>query len=190
MPSTAELRLDAVSCHYGDVRAVDDVTLAVPPGSYVVLLGPSGSGKTTLLSMLGGFTLPTAGRVFIGGEDGGISTEAGPEERLCQRAAHDAEEGEGRESVDRDVDEMVAPRLEAAEGVADGEGKVGEGASAGAGFGGRMEDGAEGPELSDGFVFGDGSAVVVNEAAGKTVGVGERDQEHDRAGTGGNGCAR
>ena len=69
MPSTAELRLDAVSCRYGEVRAVDDVTLAVPPGSYVVLLGPSGSGKTTLLSILGGFTLPTAGRVFIGGED-------------------------------------------------------------------------------------------------------------------------
>ena len=69
MQSAAELKLDAVSCHYGDVRAVDDVTLAVPPGSYVVLLGPSGSGKTTLLSILGGFTLPTAGRVFIGGED-------------------------------------------------------------------------------------------------------------------------
>jgi spermidine/putrescine transport system ATP-binding protein len=69
MQSAADLRLDAVSCRYGEVRAVDDVTLAVPPGSYVVLLGPSGSGKTTLLSMLGGFTLPTAGRVFIGGED-------------------------------------------------------------------------------------------------------------------------
>ena len=37
MQSAAELKLDAVSCHYGDVRAVDDVTLAVPPGSYVVL---------------------------------------------------------------------------------------------------------------------------------------------------------
>jgi spermidine/putrescine transport system ATP-binding protein len=65
----AELALDQVSCVYGEVKAVDRVSLVVPPGTYVVLLGPSGSGKTTLLSMLGGFTVPTSGRVLIGGED-------------------------------------------------------------------------------------------------------------------------
>ena len=69
MQSAAELKLDAVSCRYGDVLAVDHVSLAVAPGTYVVLLGPSGSGKTTLLSMLGGFTLPTTGRVLIGDTD-------------------------------------------------------------------------------------------------------------------------
>ncbi len=69
MQAAAELTLDAVSCRYGEVMAVDDVSLTVPPGTYVVLLGPSGSGKTTLLSMLGGFTTPTLGRVLIGGQD-------------------------------------------------------------------------------------------------------------------------
>ncbi len=69
MQAAAELRLDAVSCRYGDALAVDSVSLAVPPGTYVVLLGPSGSGKTTLLQMIGGFTVPSAGRVLIGGED-------------------------------------------------------------------------------------------------------------------------
>jgi spermidine/putrescine transport system ATP-binding protein len=69
MQAAAELTLDAVSCRYGEVMAVGDVSLTVPSGTYVVLLGPSGSGKTTLLSMLGGFTTPTLGRVLIGGQD-------------------------------------------------------------------------------------------------------------------------
>jgi len=67
--ASAELRLERVSKRYDGVTAVDDVSFAVPPGSYVVLLGPSGSGKTTVLSMLGGFTSPTEGRVFIGADD-------------------------------------------------------------------------------------------------------------------------
>ena len=46
---------------------LDDVSLAIAPGSYTVLLGPSGSGKTTLLSILGGFLVPTEGKVLIGG---------------------------------------------------------------------------------------------------------------------------
>ena len=58
-----------VSKSYGPTRALDDVSVAVEPGQFVVLLGPSGSGKTTLLSILGGFAEPTAGRVFIAGRD-------------------------------------------------------------------------------------------------------------------------
>lgn len=69
MTQPCDLALEGVSKIYGAQRAVDAVSLAMPAGSYVVLLGPSGSGKTTLLSMLGGFTMPSAGRVLIGGAD-------------------------------------------------------------------------------------------------------------------------
>ena len=49
------------------MRAVDGVDLTIEAGEFFTLLGPSGSGKTTCLRMIGGFTLPTAGRVLIGG---------------------------------------------------------------------------------------------------------------------------
>jgi len=49
------------------VRAVDDVSLTIPPGELVMIMGPSGSGKTTLLSMLGGLLRPTSGEVVING---------------------------------------------------------------------------------------------------------------------------
>lgn len=63
------VRLDGLRKVYGDMAAVDEVSLDITAGEYVVLLGPSGSGKTTILSMLGGFVPPTAGRISIAGED-------------------------------------------------------------------------------------------------------------------------
>jgi putative spermidine/putrescine transport system ATP-binding protein len=70
--STA-VTLDQVSCVFGHgagaVRAVDAVDLTIEAGEFFTLLGPSGSGKTTCLRMIGGFTLPTAGRILIGGDD-------------------------------------------------------------------------------------------------------------------------
>jgi spermidine/putrescine transport system ATP-binding protein len=66
---SAEVRIEAVSRRFDDVRALEDVSLAISAGRYAVLLGPSGSGKTTLLSIIGGFLSPTSGRVLIGGED-------------------------------------------------------------------------------------------------------------------------
>ena len=70
---TAAVTLDRVSCVFGtagqEVRAVDGVDLTIEAGEFFTLLGPSGSGKTTCLRMIGGFTLPTAGRVCIGGVD-------------------------------------------------------------------------------------------------------------------------
>ena len=54
---------------YGSLVALNDVSLEIEQGQFVVLLGPSGSGKTTLLSILGGFTNPTSGVVMIDGED-------------------------------------------------------------------------------------------------------------------------
>lgn len=70
---TAAVALDEVSCHFGSgataVRAVDRVNLTIEAGEFFTLLGPSGSGKTTCLRMIGGFTLPTAGRIRIGDAD-------------------------------------------------------------------------------------------------------------------------
>lgn len=67
-----------VSHSFGPLKVLKNVSLAIEPGSYTVLLGPSGSGKTTLLSILGGFVTPTGGKVFIGGED---CTEVPPARR-------------------------------------------------------------------------------------------------------------
>ena len=67
--STAAIRLENLSKYFGDLKAVDDVSLQVPAGTLVCLLGPSGCGKTTTLRMVAGFEEPTGGRVFIGDDD-------------------------------------------------------------------------------------------------------------------------
>jgi putative ABC transport system ATP-binding protein/lipoprotein-releasing system ATP-binding protein len=59
------------------VTAVNDVSLSVEQGEFVVILGHSGSGKTTLLSLIGGLTVPDSGEVRINGvENWGQSDEA------------------------------------------------------------------------------------------------------------------
>ncbi len=63
------LRFDHVGRHYGDLRAVDDVSLAIPNGQFVALVGASGSGKSTLLKTVNRLTVPDTGRVLIHGED-------------------------------------------------------------------------------------------------------------------------
>ncbi len=54
---------------YGNVRAVDNVSLRVSQGEFFTLLGPSGCGKTTTLRVIGGFEIPSSGQVFIKGRD-------------------------------------------------------------------------------------------------------------------------
>ena len=53
----------------GGVLAVDDVSLEVDDGEFMVLVGPSGCGKSTLLRMIAGLEKVTTGRVLIGDED-------------------------------------------------------------------------------------------------------------------------
>jgi len=52
-----------------EVRALSGVSLALPPGEFIVFLGPSGSGKTTLLNVVGGLDTPTQGRIVVGGRN-------------------------------------------------------------------------------------------------------------------------
>ncbi|AEK56003.1 MULTISPECIES: ABC transporter ATP-binding protein [Brucella/Ochrobactrum group] len=61
--------IQALSKHYGTVRAVDDVSLAIKAGEFLTLLGPSGSGKTSLLMMIAGFSRPTDGSIKIGTQE-------------------------------------------------------------------------------------------------------------------------
>ncbi len=63
------VRLQDISRHYGEVKAVDRVTLELEDGEFFSLLGPSGSGKTTCLRLIAGFEKPTAGRVELLGRD-------------------------------------------------------------------------------------------------------------------------
>jgi phosphonate transport system ATP-binding protein len=63
------LRIEALTKRYGDVVAVDDVTLDVPKGQMVGVIGRSGAGKSTLLRMLNRLSEPSAGRIVFEGED-------------------------------------------------------------------------------------------------------------------------
>jgi putative spermidine/putrescine transport system ATP-binding protein len=65
----AQLDLNSLSKRYGDFYAARDVSLQVADGEFLVLLGPSGCGKTTTLRMVAGFIEPTAGHVWLGGND-------------------------------------------------------------------------------------------------------------------------
>jgi spermidine/putrescine transport system ATP-binding protein len=63
------VELREVSKQFGDVVAVDRVSLSIRGGEFITLLGPSGCGKTTILRMISGLDTPTNGRVFLDGVD-------------------------------------------------------------------------------------------------------------------------
>jgi spermidine/putrescine transport system ATP-binding protein len=64
-----DVRLDRVSKLFGDMAAVDDLSLDIREGEFFSMLGPSGCGKTTTLRMIGGFEELTYGIVYLGGRD-------------------------------------------------------------------------------------------------------------------------
>lgn len=65
----AEVSLTGVTKRFGADVALDNVTMTIPHGSFVVLLGPTGAGKTTTLRMVSGLDKPDAGQIMIGGRD-------------------------------------------------------------------------------------------------------------------------
>ncbi len=73
--ASVSVRIESVTKIFKDLRgkadvvAVNDASFEIEPGELVTLLGPSGCGKTTTLRMIGGFELPTKGRIFLGNED-------------------------------------------------------------------------------------------------------------------------
>ncbi|HST70776.1 MAG TPA: ABC transporter ATP-binding protein [Solirubrobacterales bacterium] len=66
---TPGVELCNVSKRFGDLAAVDDISLELARGEFFTLLGPSGCGKTTTLRMIAGFEQPDAGEIRIEGED-------------------------------------------------------------------------------------------------------------------------
>ena len=63
------VELRQISKSFGEIRALDDISLLVHQGELLSLLGPSGCGKTTTLNVVAGFVAPDAGRVLVDGAD-------------------------------------------------------------------------------------------------------------------------
>jgi putrescine transport system ATP-binding protein len=63
------IRLEGVTKRFGEVAAVDSLSLDIAPGEFFALLGPSGCGKTTLMRLIAGFDVPQQGRILIEGID-------------------------------------------------------------------------------------------------------------------------
>jgi multiple sugar transport system ATP-binding protein len=74
----AELELQGVTKRFGDVVAVQDVSLRIPEGEFLVLIGPSGSGKSTILRVISGLEEPTSGSIRIGGA---LMNDVSPKDR-------------------------------------------------------------------------------------------------------------
>jgi multiple sugar transport system ATP-binding protein len=65
----SDIDIDRVTKRFGEIVALEDVSLPIPDGEFVVLLGPTGAGKTTLLRLAAGLEKPDAGRISIDGRD-------------------------------------------------------------------------------------------------------------------------
>ena len=71
----ARIEINNLTKNFGDLTALDDVTVSLEQGQIVGLLGPNGSGKTTLIKILNGLLQPTSGSVTINGNAPGVETK-------------------------------------------------------------------------------------------------------------------
>jgi ABC-type Fe3+/spermidine/putrescine transport system ATPase subunit len=63
------ISIQGVRKSFGDVHAVDGISLDIAEGEFITLLGPSGCGKTTTMRMVAGFEEPDEGRILLRGDD-------------------------------------------------------------------------------------------------------------------------
>jgi len=73
-----DICLRNVNKRFGDIVAVDDLSLEIRKGEFLTILGPSGSGKTTTLRLIGGFEAPNRGEIYIQGK---LSNDMPPHKR-------------------------------------------------------------------------------------------------------------
>lgn len=71
----ARIEIQELTKDFGNLRALDNVSLSLEKGQIVGLLGPNGSGKTTLIKVLNGLLTPTEGRVLINDTEPGVETK-------------------------------------------------------------------------------------------------------------------
>ena len=65
----AILELNHISKIYGDLKALDDVSIQVNKGEWLAIMGPSGSGKSTMMNIIGCMDRPSLGEVLLDGQD-------------------------------------------------------------------------------------------------------------------------
>lgn len=73
---TSAVELHGVVCEFGRIRALDELSLRVSPGTVLGVVGPNGAGKTTLIDVICGLTRPVRGRVQVLGQDASRSSAA------------------------------------------------------------------------------------------------------------------
>src|SRR3546814_13337358 len=83
--TVASLSFKSVTKSFGDVVAVDDLSLEVADREFLVLLGPSGCGKSTALRLVAGLDEPTSGAIALGAR---VVTGAAPKSRATAKRVH------------------------------------------------------------------------------------------------------
>ena len=78
------LQVDGASKRFGNLVAIDDVSLAIEPGELRAIIGPNGAGKTTFFNLVSGLFAPTSGAILFDGRD---VTALAPEQRVARGMA-------------------------------------------------------------------------------------------------------